>query len=469
MSRTRNLLTGPAREVMPGVFDMTPPEPVLPLIQPGSLSGRGGPSEESLAREMVAIHGADWRHDYGRGTDLYFTGKHWQPDQSNRLFHVIGEHLRAACDGKPSMERASVARGVMAYVRANPLIAAPHDLFDADPMLLGTPDGVVCLRSGKNRAAHREDYITKLTSVSPKRGQPKRWLTFLLEASHGDAEMVAYLQRVTGYFLTGSTIAHALFFLFGPGKNGKSVFENIVKRALGGYAVTASMDTFAASNSDRHPTDLARLDGPRLVTASETEEGRRWAESRIKQLTGGDPIAARFMRQDFFEFRPVFKLLIAGNFQPQLQNVDEAMRRRFHMIPFTHTPAQPDLRLEEKLTAELPQILAWMIEGARLWARDGLDRPVAVVNASDRYFDEQDLFGHWLTEKCIVRPAATGRSGDLFSSWRAFARLNGEETGSQKTMAETLRKRGFQPVRLSGGVRAWRGIELGQVFGGSDA
>jgi putative DNA primase/helicase len=229
------------------------------------------------------------------------------------------------------------------------------------------------------------------------------------------------------------------------------------------------MDTFAASNSDRHPTDLARLDGPRLVTASETEEGRRWAESRIKQLTGGDPIAARFMRQDFFEFRPVFKLLIAGNFQPQLQNVDEAMRRRFHMIPFTHTPAQPDLRLEEKLTAELPQILAWMIEGARLWARDGLDRPVAVVNASDRYFDEQDLFGHWLTEKCIVRPAATGRSGDLFSSWRAFARLNGEETGSQMTMAETLRKRGFQPVRLSGGVRAWRGIELGQVFGGSDA
>ena len=127
------------------------------------------------------------------------------------------------------------------------------------------------------------------------------------------------------------------------------------------------------------------------------------------------------------------------------------------------------MRLEEKLTAELPQILAWMIEGARLWARFGLDKPVAVVDASDRYFDEQDLFGHWLTENCIVRPTARGRSGELFTDWRDFARLNGEESGSQKTMAATLRKRGFQPVRLSGGGRAWQGIELRQVFGVSDA
>ena len=396
----------------------------------------------------------------------------WQKDVAGLMFHRIGEHLRAA-GGRPAIAGARTARGVQAFIRSNPAIAAPHDQFDANAMMLGTPGGVVELKTRRARPAERADYITKSTSVSPKWREPKLWLRFLGEATGGDVALMGYLQRVAGYCLTGSTREHALFFLFGAGKNGKSVFLNTITRIAGDYAVTASMDTFTASKSDRHPTDLARLDGPRLVTASETEEGRAWAESRIKQLTGGDPIAARYMRQDFFEFRPVFKLMIAGNFQPQLHNVDEAMRRRFHMVPFLHTPANPDPRLEEKLTAEHPQILAWMIEGASVWASRGLQRPDAVVDASERYFDEQDLFGHWLAECCVQRRSAVGRSGELFASWRAFARRNGEDAGTQKAMAGALRKRGFQSVRQSGGTRAWQGIEVVSVFedtvGRSDA
>lgn len=460
-SRTRNLLAA-------GKGQTKGSSPTR-LIEPGSLSGLGGPSEELMAREFVAIEGQDWRHDHTLGRDLHWTGEGWRIDDRELLFHRLGEHARAACNGKVSLARAGVVRGLQSFVRANPVIAVDHALFDADPFLLGVPGGVVDLRTGQRRAARREDFVTRSTSIAPRSGVPRLWLKFLNEATGGDVSLQVYLQTMSGYLLTASTMAHALFFLFGGGKNGKSVFVNTETEVMGDYAVTASMDTFIASKSDRHPTDLARLDGARLVTASETEEGRAWAESRIKQLTGGDKIAARFMRQDFFEFRPVFKLLIAGNFQPQLHNVDEAMRRRFHMIPFTHTPRQPDPRLEEKLRAEHGQILAWMIEGARFWQRKGLTRPDAVVDASDRYFEEQDLLGHWIAERCIEDPAVVGRSVDLFSSWRDYSRQNGEDAGTQKALAGLLRKRGFQSVRVTRGARAWQGIELAQVFGDSDA
>ena len=163
------------------------------------------------------------------------------------------------------------------------------------------------------------------------------------------------MQRVFGYALSGDTSAHALFFLFGTGANGKSVTIDTVAGILNDYHRTAAIETFTASSVERHPTDLAGLRGARLVTAVETEEGRRWAESRIKTLTGGDKIAARFMRQDYFEFSPQFKLVIAGNHKPGLRSVDEAIRRRFHLIPFTVTipPASRDPQLREKLKAEL--------------------------------------------------------------------------------------------------------------------
>ena len=149
---------------------------------------------------------------------------------------------------------------------------------------------------------------------------------------------------MVGYALTGVTVEHALFFLYGTGANGKSVFVNTIAAILGDYATNAPMDTFMATQGERHPTDMAGLRGARLVTSIETEQGRRWAESRLKALTGGDKISARFMRQDFFEFIPQFKLVVAGNHKPAIRTIDEAMRRRLHLVPFTVTipPKQRD-------------------------------------------------------------------------------------------------------------------------------
>ena len=275
------------------------------------------------------------------------------------------------------------------------------ELWDPDHYLLGTPDGTVDLRTGKMRAPSPDDFITKITETTPADSADcPMWLKFLREATAKDDELITYLQRFCGYLLTGDTREHALLFVYGPGGNGKTVFLNTVSAILGDYAQVAAMETFTSSPTDRHPTDLAMLRGARLVCATETEEGRAWAESRIKQLTGGDPISARFMRQDFFTYTPTFKLVFIGNHKPALRNVDDAARRRFNIVPFIHKPPTPDQQLEHKLCAEWPAILRWMIDGCLAWQRDGLVRPKIVIEATEEYFTEQDIIRLWVEECC---------------------------------------------------------------------
>jgi putative DNA primase/helicase len=236
------------------------------------------------------------------------------------------------------------------------------------------------------------------------------WTRFLTESAGGDAELVRFLQQWCGYSLTGAIREHALVFVYGGGGNGKGVFMNTVSGIMGEYATMAAMDTFTASRSDKHPTDLARLKGARLVTASETEKGHSWAEARIKALTGGDKIAARFMRQDFFEFQPQFKLVVIGNHKPVLHNVDDAARRRFNIVPFIRKPETPDRQLEQKLQGEWPAILRWMIEGCLDWQRNGLVRPASVKETTEAYFSDQDLLGQWQAEKCDAEPTNNSKS-----------------------------------------------------------
>ena len=247
--------------------------------------------------------------------------------------------------------------------KADRRIAATVNQWDPDPWQFNTPGGVIDLRNGECRSQNSADYITKIsaTASDPSQRIP-HWRAFLLRVTGGDAKLISFLQRVAGYCLTGITREHALFFLYGTGANGKSTFLNAITGAIGDYCRIAPIETFTAASGERHPTDLAGLRGARLVTAIETEEGRRWAESKIKALTGGDKITARFMRQDFFEYTPQFKLLIAGNHKPGLRSVDEAIRRRLHLIPFTITiPAEErDPELSDKLKAEASAILNWM-------------------------------------------------------------------------------------------------------------
>ena len=255
-------------------------------------------------------------------------------------------------------------------------------------------------------------------------------------------------------------------FGFGNGKNGKSVWLTTITGIMRDYAVTAPMEAFTASKFDRHPTELAMLRGARLVTASETEKDRLWAESRIKQITGGDRISARFMRQDFFEFTPQFKLTIIGNHKPLLRNVDEATRRRFNLIPFMRTPDPDkiDRLLVEKLRPEWPGILRWMIEGCLDWQANGLQRPESVIRATESYFADQDLLAQWLDEACDTEPGNRHKheaTADLFASWTEFAKQAGEEPGSRKTFSTELSRRGFEPFREGhDNIRSFRGLRL---------
>lgn len=315
------------------------------------------------------------------------------------------------------------------------------------------------LRSGKLRAARRADRITKLTLCAPARGEPKHWLQFLREAANGDDEVVGYLRRVIGYLLTGVTTEHAFFFIHGPGGNGKSVFVNILMKIMGDYAVTAPMETFTKTKFTGHPTELAMLNGARLVSAIETEAGHAWSEARIKSLTGGDSISARFMRQDYFSFIPICKLMFVGNHQPVLSSPDPAMARRLHMISFTNQPAKPDPQLEEKLLREAPQILNWAIEGCGEWQRHGLARPTTVNRATEEYLREQDIFGQWMEERCEMGAGLWEQPAKLFANWRGFARDIGEPEGSMMVFAGRMKRAGLACTKI-GGIRGYRNIQL---------
>ena len=431
-------------------------------------------TEDEGAILFAERHRGELRYCHDHGAWFEWTGSIWKRNGTSKAFHFARELARQMAESQDrkteiTARKAAFAGAVERFARADPAFAVTAEIWDRDPWLLGTPGGTVDLRTGELRPAKQEDGITRSTAVVPAPAADcPLWLKFLDETFGNDAALIAFAQRWAGYSLTGLTREHALVFGYGSGGNGKSVYVNVHVGIAGDYATTASMDVFIASHGDRHPTDLAMLRGARVVTASETEEGRQWAESRIKQLTGGDLISARFMRQDFFTFLPTFKLLIIGNHKPGLRNVDEAARRRFNLVPFTRKPAVPDRQLEEKLKAEWPAILRWMIDGCLAWQRDGLAPPESVREATDAYFEDQDILSEWLAEKCIVEPANANRketTADLFASWSAYAKAANEPTGTVRSFAQTLEKHGLQPVKsvpTFGGrrVRGFAGITV---------
>ena len=253
--------------------------------------------------------------------------------------------------------------------------------FDADPDVVNAGGQIVDLRSGATRPITREDFCLKCTAVAPADAAAcPMWLAFLDRIVNENRELIAFLQRWLGYCLSGRVNEEVLLFCYGTGSNGKTVFINTVTNIFSSYGQTAPMDMFMYSHHEHHPTELARLVGRRLVTANETTKGRRWDEAKIKNLTGSDKVAARFMRQDFFEFDPTHKLMLAGNSKPGLMSVDEAIRRRIALAPFeVQIPKdERDLELAVKLRAEWPGILRWMIDGAASWYANGLQIPDAV-------------------------------------------------------------------------------------------
>ena len=282
--------------------------------------------------------------------------------------------------------------------------------------------------------------ITKMTAVAPG-GECPMWLDFLAKVFAGDQELVGFVQRMLGYSLTGSTREHALFFCYGLGGNGKGVLLNTWHGLMGGYSLVAPMKILTESHHERHLTELAMLRGARAVIAQEVEANARWAEVRLKALTGGDAITANFMRQDHFTFTPQFKLLLAGNHKPSLRSVTEAMQRRLHFVPFNVTIAKEDrdTELQEKLRAEWPGILLWAVQGCLDWQERGLAPPAAIQSATAAYFAEQDVIAGFLATNCLDDdPNATEETSELFARFTAWCDANGKERISVRDFSTRL-------------------------------
>jgi putative DNA primase/helicase len=422
-------------------------------------------SEDETAIQFARAYAGQLRFDHTRETWFYWADSHWKTDSKSIVVELARRFVRSLAGhvtgkSKEAMGRAAFAERVERVARTSTLLAVDSSDWDADDFKLGTPDGTVNLKSGVLMPADPADLITKTALVSPSRTEDcPRWLKFLDEATRGDVELITFLKRFCGYSLTGSIREHKLAFIHGPGGNGKSVFANVVSAILGSYATIVPLEALTASKSPRHETEIALLAGSRLATATETEDGRGWAEARLKQLTGGDMLTARFMHQDYFRFRPTFKLLIIGNYKPELRNVDAAIRRRMNVVEFKHVPPVPDMTLEPKLIAEAPAILRWMINGAVDWQGAGLLCPKSVVDATATYLASQDTFGQWLAECCETDPTFSEPGGELWAAWEAYATSAGELPGSQKGFSGKLQSRGYSTKRTTG-ARLYVGLRL---------
>ena len=391
----------------------------------------------------------------------------WATGKADQIEAADGEEKanklrRWAADQSRTLRSKNTVAAVESLARANKHSVARSDDFDNDKMLLGTPGGTVDLRKGQLRPAERSDMITKLTSCAPAPGTPKRWLAFLHEIFDGDAELIAFMQRAAGYSLTGNTNEHKLLFLYGGGRNGKSVFLNALFDIWGDYARRSAAETFLHTVGDKHGTGIAGLHGARLVVGSELPKGKTWDEAVVKDLTGGEKLTGRFMRGDFFDFDPQMTLMIAGNTMPSFRGVDEAIRARVVLVPFTVTipPEKRDRYLSEKLKAEAPQILQWAIEGALQWQRRGLDVPASVAAASRSYFDDEDTIGQFIGDEILQEVGAFTTAADLHMRFTQWGDRQGLNAWTQRTLVKELKARGFSDAKGTGGVRGLRGLRL---------
>lgn len=408
---------------------------------------------------------------------LIHDGSRWKNDDTLkvRLFtHATVDALLADARSEPDPdlreEKLNWARKSRNRYRMNsmeseaiPLLAIHPDVLDTDPMLLNPQNGTIDLRTAELRPHNADDLITKLIpfDFDPTATAP-RWIAFLHEIMAGNEGLISFIQRAVGYSLTALVIEQVLFFLYGLGQNGKSTFLGVLFALLAEYAKTAAVDSFLSRAPGRIPNDIAALKGARVVITSEPEAGQSLSESLIKQLTGGDPISARFMHGEWFTFEPTFKIWMAGNHRPRIRGTDDGIWRRIHLIPFNVSfppdKRDPDLK-DYLLTNELPGILAWAVEGCLAWQREGLAPPPEVQAAKQEYREDQDVLGAFFDDCCVVHEGAEATAGTLYSTYKQWGSQNSEEVLSQRAFGSRLKDRGFQPGRRSN-ERFWRGIGL---------
>ena len=421
------------------------------------------------SERLVALHGRDLRWTPGIGWSVW-NGVLWQADDSGRVVGAAKSSARAmlreAAELEDDDERKKLAahaissqgeRSLRASVNlaaSDPKVLVRVEELDADPWLLNVANGTVDLRTGKLRAHRRGDLITKRIGVEyDEAAECPKWSEFLATILAGSDELALFLQRAVGYSLTGSTREQIIFLLEGGGSNGKSTVLEILRAVAGDFARHTPSSTLLEQprGNDAIPNDLARLRGVRLVTASETGDGRRINEERVKAISGGDMVTARFMRREWFEYQPQFKLWLATNHLPAVRGTDHAFWRRIRLIPFHVTIADKDQDrdLPAKLRAELPGILAWAVRGCLDWQRDGIKPPAAVTSATAEYRTSMDVVGRFIEECCETGAQLDVASGELWEGYVAWCEANGEKYGTEQAFGRQLTGRGFEATKVA--------------------
>jgi len=404
---------------------------------------------------------------------LDWQGPRWQRDPGELLLQRRAEAVVAAMQQDSFlMEWAEKCKNraklnEMVDLARTHVKKEPED-FDAHKLLFNFRNGTMDLEKQTLREHRKEDCITYISPVTFSQTAPTpRWMRFLDEVMCGRTELVAYLQRLVGYCLTGDVSEQCFFIFHGHGANGKSTFLEILRTLLGyDYARQTPAATFLQkkeSSSGPSP-EIARLKGCRLVTAVEIDKGRKLSESMVKQATGGDRAVGRYLYQDLLEYDPEYKIIIAANHKPRVQGTDHAIWRRINLVPFdaTFKPGEgEDRELKKKLLAELPGIARWAAKGSALWLEHGLNPPDAVKVATETYRQEENRLREFFEDRVVFAPGARVTSADLFKCCQAWCAANGYEPISQKDIGGGLKEQsGVNATKDGDGVRGWKGIGL---------
>ena len=430
------------------------------------------------SERFAARHGDKARFIIESKVWMVWNGTHWQTDAIEDLHRLVKETIRSIADeasneadeeGQKALknhsrrsESKSRIDAMLALAAREPGISIRKDQLDSDDYLLGVQNGLVNLRTGEHRSARPEDLITRFSHAAfDAEAQCPTWLALQHTAFAGNAEMMAYLRRMAGYCLTGAATERVFFIFYGDGGNGKTTFAEILRALLSGYAIQAEADTFMVGKGQRTVrNDIARLAEARLVTASETDEGKKLAEGLIKNLTGGDTITARFLFQEYTEFRSKFKLILLTNPLPEISGMEAAIWDRLHLVhfPVSIPMEERDLGLRDRLLSELPGILNWALAGCLEWQRVGLQPPEAVTRAKEVFRQDVDKVGMWLAERCDPAPGNRVQSSDLYADFRQWLEEQGEEWISQRHFGERLVAKGI--VRGKSSTYFYEGLSL---------
>ncbi|MBY7111398.1 DNA primase [Bacillus sp. 17RED48] len=402
-------------------------------------------------------------------------GKRWKLDTKKEIERITAKVLRSLYKSEDELETKWARMCERRNIRMNsikdlmPLVPGEREEFDKYKYLFNVENGIVDLKTGKLQQHDRELGLTKITNVSfDENAKCPTWLAFLDQIFLGDKDLVEYMQRLIGYSLTGDISEQIMMFLVGGGSNGKSTFINTIKDLIGEYGKQAKSDTFIKKKDTGANNDIARLVGARFVSAIESEEGEKLSESFVKQITGGEPVLARFLRQEYFEFIPEFKVFFTTNHKPVIGGLDEGIWRRVKLIPFNlNLPSHKrDKRLPEKLSLEMPGILNWVIEGCMKWQQGRLKEPKVVAEATGKYKDDMDILAPFLDEVCYVddreNESITIEAKELYNVYERWCFNSGERALGNRSFYRMLETKGFGKAKGNGNKTFLTGITLNE-------